>query len=67
MTPQMRPILLLLLAVLPAAAFAQTAPASPAPAAPNSAVKLDEFVVTGVFNATEARKATTAITAVDIS
>jgi outer membrane receptor protein involved in Fe transport len=31
----------------------------------SAAVKLDEFVVTGVFNATEARKATTAITAID--
>ena len=31
----------------------------------SAAVKLDEFVVTGVFNATEARKATTAITALD--
>lgn len=50
---------------------AQTAPApsatAPAPAAPNSsdAVKLEEFVVTGVFNATEAKKTTTAIATID--
>jgi hypothetical protein len=44
---------------------AQTAPSPPAaPAAPAAAstVKLEDFVVTGVFNATEAKKATTAIT-----
>jgi hypothetical protein len=29
---------------------------------PAAAVKLEDFVVTGVFNATEAKKATTAIT-----
>src|SRR6185503_16970158 len=39
------------------------APLAPA-AAKSDAVKLEEYVVTGVFNATEARKATTAITAV---
>ena len=66
MNPRLSPTLLLL-AALPAALPAQTAPATNAPATPNSAVKLEEFVVTGVFNATEAKKATTAITAVDIS
>ena len=58
-----------------AAAFAtalnaQVTPATPAPAASVSdkdAVKLDEYVVTGVFNATEAKKATTAITTIDAS
>jgi hypothetical protein len=47
---------------------AQTVPAPRDDAAAenkSAAVKLDEFVVTGVFNATEARKATTAITAID--
>lgn len=50
---------------------AQTAPApstaaSAAPAANSSdAVKLEEFVVTGVFNATEAKKTTTAIATID--
>ena len=49
----------------------QTAPAPttiPKPAdasAPSEAVKLDDFVVTGVFNATEARKTTTAISTID--
>jgi outer membrane receptor protein involved in Fe transport len=57
----------LVLSVLsPALVWSQSAPVSPAPtpAAPatQSAVKLEDFVVTGVFNATEARKATTAIT-----
>ncbi|PAW65506.1 MAG: hypothetical protein B9S34_10875 [Opitutia bacterium Tous-C1TDCM] len=49
----------------PALLWSQSAPA-PSPAAPaaataQSAVKLEDFVVTGVFNATEAKKATTAI------
>lgn len=48
---------------------AQVAPApssSSTPADPNAGTtKLDDFVVTGVFNATEARKATTAISTVD--
>ncbi len=51
--------------ILAPALPAQTAPTtSPGPGAPSTAssVKLDEFVVTGVFNPTEARKATTAIT-----
>lgn len=47
---------------------AQTAPA-PAPTTPaaaaSDAVKLEEFVVTGVFNATEAKKTTTAIATID--
>ncbi len=42
---------------------AQVIPAPPATKAAD-AVKLEEFVVTGVFSATEAKKATTAITAV---
>ncbi len=54
---------------LSAALDAQVAPgtttATPATKAGESTLKLDEFVVTGVFNATEARKATTAITTVD--
>jgi outer membrane receptor protein involved in Fe transport len=53
-------------AAFPAAVSAQTAPPA-TPAAPASTVKLEEFVVTGVFNATEAKKATTAITAVDMA
>lgn len=47
---------------------AQTAPApsTTAPATNSSeAVKLEEFVVTGVFNATEAKKTTTAIATID--
>src|SRR5438093_9039474 len=47
--------------------FAQVAPATSSLAptsAKSDAVKLDDFVVTGVFNATEAKKATTAITLV---
>ena len=45
---------------------AQLAPAPPAPSSDKSAtIKLDDFVVTGVFNATEASKATVAITAID--
>ncbi|MFM9091928.1 MAG: TonB-dependent receptor plug domain-containing protein, partial [Verrucomicrobiota bacterium] len=63
-----RPFLALLACAVafPAALSAQTAPPA-APGAPASTVKLEEFVVTGVFNATEARKATTAITAVDMA
>ena len=60
----------LLLSFAPSLLPAQTAPtpavsATPAPSSAEAAnaVKLDQFVVTGVFNATEARKATTAITA----
>ncbi|MBI5766485.1 MAG: TonB-dependent receptor [Verrucomicrobia bacterium] len=56
--------LALAFASLPAL-IAQTAPSSTPPAAKpdkDGSVKLEEFVVTGVFNATEARKATTAIT-----
>jgi hypothetical protein len=60
---------LLLALAVPPAATAQTAPApsvsatkAPTSAEAADAVKLDQFVVTGVFNATEARKATTAIT-----
>lgn len=41
-----------------------TAPAAPATAS-SDAVKLEEFVVTGVFNATEAKKTTTAIATID--
>lgn len=51
---------------------AQTAPAPAATTASTDSasaktVKLDDFVVTGVFNATEASKATTAISTVDAS
>ena len=58
---------LLLSLFLPATLPAQTAPTNPAPLVPPTiksadAVKLDEFVVTGVFNATEVKKATIAIT-----
>lgn len=61
-----------LLGVLPlalaASLAAQTAPSSaPSPAPAADTHKLDDFVVTGVFNATETKKATTAITAVDYS
>src|SRR5689334_6313305 len=54
-------------AVLASAGIAQVAPA-PSPTNPppekakDETVKLEEFVVTGVFNATAANKATTAIT-----
>ncbi|MBM3852174.1 MAG: hypothetical protein FJ399_03365, partial [Verrucomicrobia bacterium] len=54
---------LLLLAVGSPCLLAQTVPpAAPAAPANAEAVKLEDFVVTGVFNATEARRATTAIT-----
>ncbi len=55
--------------VFAAAALAQVAPppsatssTAPTTAAKDDALKLEDFVVTGVFNATEAKKATTAIT-----
>jgi outer membrane receptor protein involved in Fe transport len=71
LSPSLSLSLLLALAV-PSAATAQTAPApsvsatkAPTSAEAADAVKLDQFVVTGVFNATEARKATTAITALN--
>jgi iron complex outermembrane recepter protein len=50
------------LATALAAQVAPTTPPAPAAANQRDAVKLDDFVVTGVFNATEAKKATTAIT-----
>lgn len=55
---------LLLLALVPFSRGQVAPPATPTPATSNAgaAVKLDDFVVTGVFNATEAKKATTAIT-----
>ncbi len=68
--PQRLPLalsLLLSLSVSSSALLAQTAPAPAATAkAPTSAeaadaLKLEQFVVTGVFSATEAKKATTAI------
>ena len=40
-------------------------PSSPPSAVKEGALKLDEFVVTGVFNATEAKKATVAISVID--
>ena len=53
------------LAVLAVISNAQVATSPPTPTpSDKDAVKLDDFVVTGVFNATEASKATTAITAV---
>ena len=71
LSPSLSLSLLLALAV-PSASTAQTAPTpsvsatkAPTSAEAADAVKLDQFVVTGVFNATEARKATTAITALN--
>lgn len=67
-TPSRLAAALVLPLVLPAVVLAQVAPESSSlkPAASSSdAVKLDDFVVTGVFNATEARKATTAISTID--
>jgi len=62
-----RPLLAAALCGLTSLAPAQVAPNPPATDPVNApkggALKLDEFVVTGVFNATEAKKATTAITA----
>ncbi|MES2693450.1 MAG: TonB-dependent receptor [Verrucomicrobiota bacterium] len=56
------------------ALHAQVAPApaptsanAPVTAASGDALKLEDFVVTGVFNATEAKKATTAIATIDSS
>jgi outer membrane receptor protein involved in Fe transport len=63
--PHLSVSLSLLLAVVIAVAtplLAQTTPPPPPAPATGPAVKLEDFVVTGVFNATEARKATTAIT-----
>lgn len=61
--------LLILAAVLVSPLAAQVAPAPSATAAKvdpeTGATKLDDFVVTGVFNATETKKATTAISTVD--
>jgi iron complex outermembrane receptor protein len=67
--PQGHPLTCVLatLVLLPLAS-AQSAPTPATPqtgAASTDAHKLDEFVVTGVFNATEARKATTAISTID--
>lgn len=58
----------LFLVLLPSV-VAQVAPAptGTAAAANDKALKLEDFVVTGVFNATEAKKATTAISTVDAS
>jgi iron complex outermembrane recepter protein len=68
--PTLLALAVLLTPELPAQTAAPAAPTSSlAPAAPakSDALKLDEFVVTGVFNATEAKKATTAITTLDAS
>ncbi len=69
--PRSSPALRLCLVLLPAAAaWSASAPgtsSAPAAASPEeeAALKLDQFVVTGVFNATEASKATTAISVLD--
>lgn len=60
-TPRLLPLILFL--VPPATA--QVAPTPPATPAVANTVQLEDFVVTGVFNATEARKAITAISTVD--
>ncbi len=67
--PPRHPLLLVLVALCATPLLAQTAPRDLAPSATDkeAALKLDQFVVTGVFNATEAKKATTAITAVEAS
>ncbi len=51
--------------LLAASLGAQVAPAPSASSPKSDTVKLEEFVVTGVFNATEAKKATTAISVLD--
>jgi outer membrane receptor protein involved in Fe transport len=53
----------LLPALVPLFLLAQNAPPAPPPEK-DAPVNLDAFVVTGVFNATEARKATTAVTTI---
>jgi outer membrane receptor protein involved in Fe transport len=73
MQPRHPSPLLVFLTLCATTLVAQTAlaPRDLAPAAAaadkEAALKLEQFVVTGVFNATEAKKATTAITAVEAS
>ncbi|MEO6246901.1 MAG: TonB-dependent receptor, partial [Opitutaceae bacterium] len=54
-----------LLLAVPLAAQVAPAPATAIAPKPADAVKLEEFVVTGVFSATEVKKATTAITSLN--
>jgi iron complex outermembrane receptor protein len=67
--PQPTPLVYAITALLLSPVLhAQSVPASPAKSSDSAAaVKLDDFVVTGVFNATEAKKATTAISTIDAS
>jgi len=62
--PAYRLLSLVLVLISPVAAQVAPPPAATAPKT-SDAVKLEDFVVTGVFNATETKKATTAISMVD--
>lgn len=54
-----------LLIAAPGFSQVASAPATTSPDNKSDAIKLDDFVVTGVFDKTEAKKATTAITTLD--